>query len=112
MSASGPHTPAERPHGEPIQAAQMSVAEKLACEWEARHDVAARGHIADVAALQHYLSHTRCDDELHRPSGHEPHPARAPRAAGERRRAVPTGLQQWLRWGEEGRPDAPVIPPG
>jgi hypothetical protein len=93
MTAPDPRTPAE-----------MSVAEKLACEWEARHDVAARGRVADVAPVQHYLTHTRCDDELHRPARHEA------RVREARARAAQTGLSQWLRWGEEGAADAPVIP--
>jgi len=59
---------------------QMSLAEKLACEWEARRDVAARGRIADVAPVQHYLTHARCEDNRH------PRPAARPRrrpSAGE-----------------------------
>src|SRR3712207_9022170 len=53
----------------------MSLAEKLAAEWEARHDVAARGRRIDpAAALQHYLSHSRCEEELHHRD--HPHPDR------------------------------------
>jgi hypothetical protein len=87
----------------------MSITEKLACEWEARHDVAARRRIADIAAVQHYLSHARCEDGVnastragHRAARHE-HPASS--AA-----AVPPGLRGWLRWGEEGGPEHLVIP--
>jgi hypothetical protein len=84
----------------------MSTAEKLMCEWEARHDVAARKRIADVAPVQHYLTHCRCDDDLHRPEPSKPHARHEP-AAGT---AIPPGVRQWFRWGEEGRSDAPVIP--
>jgi hypothetical protein len=87
----------------------MSVAEKLACEWEARHDVAARGRIADVAPVQHYLTHARCEDGRsartsagHRAARGEPPAAGAP--------LVPRGLRGWLRWGEDGGPEHPVIP--
>src|SRR3712207_7303540 len=56
----------------------MSLAEKLAAEWEARHDVAARGRRIDpAAALQHYLSHSRCEEELHHRD--HPHPRRTAR---------------------------------
>jgi hypothetical protein len=80
---------------------QMSLAEKLACEWEARHDVAARGRIASQAPVQQYLTHVRCEDSLHAVPRQER--AAAPdRAAGERTRAVPPGLRGWLRWGEDG----------
>ncbi|WP_448626334.1 hypothetical protein [Geodermatophilus sp. URMC 64] len=86
--------------------AEMSLAEKLACEREARHDVAARGRIADVAPVQHYLTHTRCEDSRH------------PSAGGEHRmthhhaRPAPTGLSGWLRWGEDGpASESPHFPP-
>ena len=88
----------------------MSVAEKLACEWEARHDVAARRRIADVAPVQHYLTHTRCTEDLDRSARREPRTPRERQAEQERAASTPPGLRQWLRWGEEGRPDAPVIP--
>ena len=107
MSAPGPRTPAQRPRREPVDPPQMSVAEKLACEWEARHDVAARHRIADVAPVQHYLTHQRCEDGRHPSAARGEHP---PQAA-ERRAPVPMGLRGWLRWGEDdGREDTPVIP--
>ena len=37
----------------------MSEAEKRMAEWEARHDVAARGHRPAPDVLQHYLAHER-----------------------------------------------------
>ncbi len=37
----------------------MSEAEKRMAEWEARHDVAARGHRAPPDVLQHYVAHER-----------------------------------------------------
>ncbi|MCF6743493.1 hypothetical protein E9529_04240 [Blastococcus sp. KM273128] len=45
---------------------QMSEAEKLACEREARHDVAARGHRPALETVQHYLAHDRL---VHEPAG-------------------------------------------
>jgi len=78
--------------------AEMSLEEKLACEREARHDVAARGRIVDVAPVQHYLTHSRTEDGLH-PSRSGQHKARAPHE-----RPARTGLSGWLRWGEDGPP--------
>jgi hypothetical protein len=85
----------------------MSPAEKLACEWEARHDVAARGRQADpAAALHRYLSHTRIEEDRrhqdppsHSADGgavrpahdHDEFAARHPLAAS------------WFRWGEDPR---------
>jgi len=101
-SAPGPRTPGERSSA----ATQMSLAEKLACEWEARHDVAARHGIGDVAPVQHYLTHVRCEDGRHAPAAR-----RAQRRPVERSAAtVPPGLRGWLRWGEEGASGTPVIP--
>lgn len=55
-----------RRSGDPLQ---MTEAEKRAAEWEARHDVAARGHRAGPDVLQHYFAHERL---IH---AAEPHPA-------------------------------------
>ena len=60
-SESGP----SRPGGDPLQ---MTEAEKRAAEWEARHDVAARGHRAGPDVLQHYFAHERLTHAA------EPHP--------------------------------------
>jgi len=85
----------------------MSMAEKLACEREARHDVAARGRIVDPAPVQHYLTHTRCEDGLHASPGGQHRPARTPHA-----RPAPTGLSGWMRWGEDGPAgESPHFPP-
>ena len=92
------HRSPERPSG----ADSMSVAEKLMAEWEARHDVAARGRRIDpAAALQHYLSHNRCSEELqHRD---HPRPGRAARqpSATDRFAAEHPLTASWLRWGED-----------
>lgn len=87
----------------------MSIAEKLACEWEARHDVAARKRISDVAPVQHYLSHARSEGGRsasngagHRAAREEPSAASPP--------GVSPMLRSWLRWGEDGGPENPVIP--
>src|SRR4051812_35923538 len=112
MSAPGPRAPAERPTQEAAERlqtamAEMSMAEKFACEREARHDVAARGRIADVAPVQHYLTHVRCEDGRHPSAGGERRPPRTPHAADEH--AVPRGLRGWLRWGEDGPPAGPIV---
>jgi len=55
----------------------FSESEKRAAEWEARHDVAARGRVGDPFAVQHYLARRR-EAEVRRPA---PAPAAAPPAA-------------------------------
>jgi hypothetical protein len=97
---------ARRETADPLR---MSLAEKLACEWEARHDVAARGRIADVAPVQHYLTHARCEDNRHpRAAAHPPRTS-----AEDAEPPVPPGLRGWLRWGEDGGPESgSVLPRG
>ena len=114
MSAAGPtpaqepRTPGERSRRVPADPPTMSLTEKLACEWEARHDVAARRRISDVAPVQHYLSHARSEGRSastssgHRAARSEPQATSAP--------GVSPGLLSWLRWGEDGGPEHPVIP--
>jgi hypothetical protein len=85
----------------------MSPSEKLACEWEARHDVAARGRQADpAAALYRYLTHTRLEEERR----HQEHPAPGPSSRAARRTAERDAFAashplagSWLRWGESPR---------
>jgi len=57
----GPEQPADRPtRREPREMTrEMTEAEKRMAEWEARHDVAARGHRAGSDVLQHYFAHER-----------------------------------------------------
>ncbi|MGZ4507483.1 MAG: hypothetical protein ACXVX0_09535 [Blastococcus sp.] len=109
MSAEEPRTPGERSRRVPADPPQMSVAEKLACEWEARHDVAARRRIADVAPVQHYLTHARCEDGMNASTGTGHRAARGERPAASAP-VVPQGLRGWLRWGEDGGPEHPIIP--
>jgi hypothetical protein len=93
----------------PADPPSMSLAEKLACEWEARHDVAARKRIGDFAPVQHYLTHARCEDGRN-PSTGAGHRATRKEATAESATGVPSTLRSWLRWGEEGGPEHPVIP--
>ena len=68
-----------RPAGDPLQ---MTEAEKRAAEWEARHDVAARGRRAAPDVLQHYLAHERLGHAAEpRPTG--AHHGAEPRQPGE-----------------------------
>ena len=60
-----------RPTGDPLQ---MTEAEKRAAEWEARHDVAARGRRPGAETVQHYVAHER----LVRAA--QPHPPGVPAA--------------------------------
>jgi hypothetical protein len=99
MTASGPLSPGAAPPPGRQAPPSMSVAEKLACEWEARHDVIARGgRLGDPAALAHYCTHTRCEDSRH---GHGPQ--HATHDAAHHARAPQNPLRSWLRWGEDAR---------
>ncbi len=109
MSDRDPRSPAERPRQHANGPIEMSVAEKLACEWEARHDVVGRRRITDVAPVQHYLTHTRCEDGRRR-SGEGRTRPRTSHSAAQYDKDVSSWLRAWVRWGEEGRPGNPVIP--
>lgn len=79
---------AARPSGDPLQ---MTEAEKRAAEWEARHDVAARGRRPGGETVQHYVAHERLVHAA------QPHPSGA--------HATPTAP------GEPVRPVQPSAPP-
>jgi len=91
----------------PTAPTAMSPSEKLACEWEARHDVAARGRQVDpAAALYRYLTHTRIEEERR----HQDHPAHRSASQPGRRAGNPDAFAashplaaSWLRWGEDSR---------
>jgi hypothetical protein len=69
----------DRLHPDPLT---MTPGEKLMAEWEARHDVLARGARATPGAVQHYLSesHSReaCDKAAEPPHPHRARPHREP----------------------------------
>jgi hypothetical protein len=77
-----PNARRNRPHPDPLA---MTPAEKAICEWEARHDVAARGSRATPGAIQLYLaesrSRERCDEAARprpRPEAHHAVPGPPP----------------------------------
>ncbi|MGY1753504.1 hypothetical protein [Blastococcus sp. SYSU D01042] len=80
MSTDGRTSPEQRsgatrrPPPDPLQ---MSAAEKVMAEWEARHDVAARGHRGSPEALQHYFDRSRLTPP---PQPGTPPPAARPQA--------------------------------
>lgn len=65
----------------------MTPGEKVAAEWEARHDVRARGSHGNPAAVQEYLQHARSEEHRHPAEHPHPHPAEQapapPAAPGE-----------------------------
>jgi hypothetical protein len=72
-----------RTTGDPLQ---MTEAEKRAAEWEARHDVAARGRRPGAETVQHYVAHERL---VHAAQPHpsdvrpaQPHPSEVHAATG------------------------------
>ncbi|MBN1097035.1 hypothetical protein JKP76_13895 [Blastococcus sp. TML/C7B] len=90
---------------------EMSEVEKLACEREARHDVLARHGLPSAAPVQEYLMHVRSTGG-ERPSREtSTAPRRRPRRGRDKADAdALKGLRSWMRWGEDGGPDRPVIP--
>ena len=65
---------------------QMTELEKRMAEWEARHDVAARGRrVSAPDVVQHYCAHERLNEVSHaRPAGAHASGARqGPRPAGQ-----------------------------
>jgi hypothetical protein len=66
----------------------MTPGEKVAAEWEARHDVRARGPQGSAAPVQLYLQHARREEHRHATAARphavptapaEPPPAPAPK---------------------------------
>jgi hypothetical protein len=86
--------------------AQHDLADKLACEREARHDVMARGRRVDLAAaLLHYLSATRIEEGRRHAARTEDRsePAVRPARPSDEFAARHPLAASWLRWGEEPR---------
>jgi hypothetical protein len=99
------HVPGAPEH--PTGSEVMSPAEKLAGEWEARHDAAARSQQVDpAAALHRYLSRIRTEEGLR----HQDHPAHRSESLRSGRGRHPDEFAaehplaaSWLRWGEDSR---------
>jgi hypothetical protein len=93
MTSSTTPDPAGRPRRPMPDPLVMTAEEKAICEWEARHDVAARGSRATPGAIQLYLaesrSRERCD-EASRPPRPEAH------HAGPVPRPVPPNTEELL----------------
>jgi hypothetical protein len=90
------------PEGTRRAPAEMSVAEKLACEWEARHDVAARGRSVSPAPVQNYLTHVRCEDVRHPAPPPHPHPVASQPDFDQPYVLLPL-LRGWVTWEKLGR---------
>jgi hypothetical protein len=72
----------------------MTPAEKLIAEWEARHDVIARGGRADPGGVAHYLSESHSREACDR-AAEPPRPHRTRAAPHEP--APPPKTSWWLR---------------
>lgn len=94
-----------RPRPDPLS---MTPGEKVAAEWEARHDARARGTQGNPAAVHEYLQHARSEERQHpapaHPHGTAPAPgARPPRAPSSAEQTQPSPLRakapgtSWLR---------------
>lgn len=83
--STGPQDQRRHPAPDPLA---MSPAEKVVAEWEARHDVAARGHRGTAGAVQHYLAESRTREA--RRSGNQRSGATAAAAPHEAPTGTPT----------------------
>jgi hypothetical protein len=91
MTSSATPDPAGRA-GRPARAVhEMTAEEKAICEWEARHDVAARGSRATPGDIALYLAHSR-SREL-RDESARPRPPHL-RATPPRPRPVPPSTEE------------------
>jgi hypothetical protein len=75
MASSTTPDPAGRSSRRPVpDPLVMTPEEKAICEWEARHDVAARGSRATPGAIQLYLAESRSRERCEEASRPRPHP--------------------------------------
>ena len=102
MTIPGAAAPLE--NGQP-EAFEIPEAEKIAAQWEARHDLAARGRTADPMHVQQYLAHVRSEETL----SHADHTRAEARRAAPGLRPAPLGVAAvgetepadhggWRRW--------------
>lgn len=106
MTTTGPEPSHQRtPDTEP-EVYEIPEAEKLAAQWEARHDLAAGRRSTDPMHVQHYLAHVRSEEALHE-AGHPSAAAPRPRAA-QHAETPATGQHSdrehgsWRRWAHHG----------
>ncbi len=92
MTSSTTPGAAGRTGSRPVQPVEMTAEEKAICEWEARHDVAARGSRATPGDIALYLaqsrSRERCDEAARSRQEHL-------RAAVPRPRPVPPNTEEF-----------------
>lgn len=88
------------PNGHPVpprpDPLDMSPGEKVAAEWEARHDVSARGSHANPAAVQEYLRHSRSEEHRHPAQPAHPAGEPAPQPPQPPQAAQPARKPSWL----------------
>src|SRR3954466_14057031 len=82
--------------GRPTRAVhEMTAEEKAICEWEARHDVAARGSRATPGSVQLYLAESRSRERCDEAARPRPDPRRA--APGGPPPVPPSTEETWFR---------------
>ena len=111
MTSSTTPDPAGRlSHRPAVSPVEMTAEEKAICEWEARHDVAARGSHASPGSIQMYLaesrSRERCDDAAH------PRPEHRHRTVPGPRPVPPNTEELAFRLAPPERPRRPRPTPG
>jgi hypothetical protein len=113
MTSSTTPDPAGRRAGSrpAVTPVEMTAEEKAICEWEARHDVAARGSRPSMGSIQMYLaesrSRERCDDAA------RPRPEHRHRSVPGPRPVPPSTEELAFRLAPPERPRRPrPTPPG
>jgi hypothetical protein len=92
MTSPATPDPIDRRHPDPHT---MTPGEKVMAEWEARHDVAARGSRAMAGSIQHYLSESHSREACERAA--QPHPSRPERRERAAAREGGTKVWWWLQ---------------
>ena len=104
-SAKGPDPAGRSSHRPAPDPLVMTAEEKAICEWEARHDVAARGSRATPGDIALYLAQSRSRER--RDDAARPRPEHQ-RAAGAPPPVPPTTEETWFRLAPpERRPKRP-----
>ena len=112
MTSSASPSPAARPNRRPAATpVEMTAEEKAICEWEARHDVAARGSRMSPGDVALYLAMSRSRERVEDAARPRPEHRRA--AAPAPPPVPPSTEELWFRLAPpERRPRRPRAEPG
>ena len=97
-------------HGDRPPPAELSEAEKIMAQWEARHDVAAAGRRPSAAGVAEYLAHSRYVDACSAPEHRHAEPRRPRRPAPPDPHPHVSDLLAWIVPPPSRRADPPAPP--